>query len=123
MADEQHLDVLLRGAAEWNRWRQDNPSILPDLVGVNLARARLDGVNLRDANLAHASFLKCQLADADFTNAILGGAQFHRCYLRAGVFRHITASHVSFFGSDISGGQLKESPLYSAHFARAILSC
>jgi len=31
MAVPEHLDVLKLGTAEWNRWRKQNASIVPDL--------------------------------------------------------------------------------------------
>lgn len=121
MADELHRGILLQGSEAWNRWRNDNPSIFPDLTGINVGRGRFDGVNLRDANLAGAFFGKCQLANADFTNAVLGSARFHRCSLQRALFKEVSASHVSFFGSDMTEGQFDGSTFWFAELDGAIL--
>ena len=31
MANEQHLGILKQGVDVWNRWREENPAIIPDL--------------------------------------------------------------------------------------------
>ncbi len=41
MANEEHLKILKQGVEVWNKWRQENPEIEPDLVGADLI-----GVNL-----------------------------------------------------------------------------
>jgi uncharacterized protein YjbI with pentapeptide repeats len=61
MANQQHLNILRQGTETWNRWREENPQIKPDLrrivlsgtdlSGANLSRATLTGVNLDAADL------------------------------------------------------------------------
>ena len=57
MANEEHVALLKQGAEIWNKWREANHEIFPDLVGadlqaVDLAGANLDGAHLGGANLA-----------------------------------------------------------------------
>lgn len=51
MANRQHLAMLRKGAERWNRWREENPHVIPDL-----SRATL-GLNPVKAGLAVASRL------------------------------------------------------------------
>ena len=51
MANQEHLDILKQGVDEWNKWRDENSEIRPDLSGANLAGADLDGAYLGGANL------------------------------------------------------------------------
>jgi len=51
MADESHLSVLKQGIEVWNQWREQNPSVIPDLSGAELYRANLSEANLIEANL------------------------------------------------------------------------
>ncbi len=44
MASEEHLSILGKGVEEWNRWREENQEVRPDL-----REANLDGENLRGA--------------------------------------------------------------------------
>jgi hypothetical protein len=36
MADEHHLEILMRGVASWNQWREENPDVTPDLSDVSI---------------------------------------------------------------------------------------
>jgi len=31
MADEEHVALLEQGVEVWNKWREENPGIVPDL--------------------------------------------------------------------------------------------
>ena len=69
MASEEHLEILRKGIAAWNEWREANLDVRPDLADANLDGANLDGANLTDATLTGAN-----LDDATLTGANLDGA-------------------------------------------------
>ena len=54
MANPEHLKILKQGVDAWNKWRVENPGIIPDLEGANLGQADLGGADLRIANLRGA---------------------------------------------------------------------
>ena len=54
MANDEHVAMLKKGVAAWNAWRDENPSILPDLSEADLSGAILRGANLREADLREA---------------------------------------------------------------------
>jgi pentapeptide repeat protein len=56
MANPEHFEILKGGSSAWNRWRAENPSILPDLEGAHLREGRLSGANLARADLRLAYF-------------------------------------------------------------------
>jgi len=43
MANDEHVAMLKKGVAAWNAWRDENPSILPDLSEADLSGAILRG--------------------------------------------------------------------------------
>ena len=43
MADPEHVEVVMRGAAAIAEWRQENPGVVLDLSGARLAVADLAG--------------------------------------------------------------------------------
>jgi hypothetical protein len=51
MADEQDLALLSQGVDAWNRWREENPELDPDLCEAQLRGAELSGANLGQADL------------------------------------------------------------------------
>ena len=44
--NQEHLDILSQGVDEWNKWRDENSEIRPDLVLADLSGADLRGANL-----------------------------------------------------------------------------
>ena len=49
---QNHLDVLKLGVEAWNRWREENPEIRPDLTQADLREANLGLANLRGRTFA-----------------------------------------------------------------------
>jgi Ion channel/Pentapeptide repeats (8 copies) len=93
MANQHHIEMLKKGVAEWNRWRQRFPTAVPDLSNLdvylinvdlaggnfreaNFARSRLRGVNFTQASLYDATLAEAQLIDAKVFGADLRGADF-----------------------------------------------
>jgi len=122
MANEEHLKILRQGVEVWNKWREENPDIQPDLSQADLFEAELSGVYLREAalywadlsgaNLARANFSGANLARADLVWADLTGANL------AGA--DLTGANLS--GANLSGANLNWVHLWRADLWRADLS-
>ncbi len=136
MANQEHVNLLKQGVAQWNTWRKQqqiqlDPSdagllgaILSradlrdatlsgdDLSGADLSFADLSRANLRDANLRDAI-----LSDADLRDAILSHADMSRCILR-----HADMSRATLSRADLSRADLGGSILIDAELSGAILS-
>ena len=68
MATQERLDILRQGVPVWNEWREENPSISPNLRGADLYGANLHGADLSGANLSGAKLHGADLygANIDF---------------------------------------------------------
>ena len=64
MANPEHLKILKQGVEVWNKWREENPQIKPDLVNANLGGVNLSNADLSYANLVIANFKKAELSGA-----------------------------------------------------------
>jgi uncharacterized protein YjbI with pentapeptide repeats len=81
MSESKYFKFLKQKAEFWNKWREENPDIKPDLTkyplrgenlcGVNLSGARLKEVNLKDINLSVADVRR-----ANHTEGNLIGTDF-----------------------------------------------
>ena len=73
MANKKHLETLLNpdDVAAWNKWRDENPDIEPDLNRADLHEANLSGANLSGADLHEANFNAANLNRADLQSATL----------------------------------------------------
>lgn len=61
MANEEHLEILKHGVERWNRWREENPDILPNLSGLAAGPINLTGANLWKVNFFVANLTKINL--------------------------------------------------------------
>jgi len=73
MANRDHLEILNQGVETWNKWREENPTIIPNLEGACLREASLWKVNLKKADLREADLWEADLRQADLRQANLCG--------------------------------------------------
>jgi hypothetical protein len=60
---------LKKGVEKWNRWRKENPDVVPDLVKADLREANLRGADLIGAYLYGANLLLANLMETNFTSS------------------------------------------------------
>jgi len=116
MDDETHVEILKQGIECWNRWRRENPSIVP-----NLAKARLPYLSASCANFSHANLTKAVLSEADLRGANLRGSNLRRATLIKAVLAHASLADADltearlrwadFSGADLAGAQLRGADL------------
>jgi len=151
MANSEHLEKL-KEPEIWNRWREQNRELEPDLGGANLRNVDLTGANLSGACLSKADLRNAKLTGANLSGAHLGradlsGANLSQANLslshlgRADLFRatlietNLSSAHLSksdlreanlreanLEGTDLSGADLKKADLGKADLSRAYLS-
>jgi uncharacterized protein YjbI with pentapeptide repeats len=76
MANADHVAQLMKGVTAWNAWRDENPTIVPDLSGAKLSGANLSGAALTGANLSGAA-----LGWTNLSGAALFGANLSEAHL------------------------------------------
>jgi uncharacterized protein YjbI with pentapeptide repeats len=132
MANEEHLEILKKGVEAWNRWRQRNPEVVPDLRGAkliaadfhgahleyaafgwaNLERANLSGADLSKADLHDAGLVMADLRDANLSAARLAGANLRwtnlaRTNLRRADFRVVDLYDVDLSEASVEGLKMR----------------
>ncbi len=147
--NKRHLGILKKGRRSWNKWRERNPGVIPQLSGIDLFPEELrdlEGYNLDYANLAgvkgtvvsfrHASLFKANLEkakfkettfdEADLTEANLRGitlsdTSFKRTNLRNANLQEAEISFSNFIEANLKGAELHQAYLSLSNFQRAIL--
>ncbi len=77
MANSEHIRILREDGVEvWNKWRVQNPDIIPQLddaefFGANLKAALLFKANFKAAVLSKANLCRADLSEADLSRAYL----------------------------------------------------
>jgi len=123
MADPKQLTILKKeGVGAWNRWREQDPKVEPDLSGANFAektwsRAQLAGANLSRADLSCANLSRAWLPDANLSRADLPGANLSDAYLP-----NANLSEANLSGANLRGAVLSDANLSGANLSEANLS-
>jgi uncharacterized protein YjbI with pentapeptide repeats len=126
MANTEHLEILKQGVDVWNRWREDNPDIIPDLNNADLRGFKLDGADLRRANLREAklcgmTFSKTIFSWADLSGADVSKANFSGADLWMTDFIGANLVGANLSGVDLQGVQFTNADLRKANFCEASL--
>ncbi|MFT6754535.1 MAG: hypothetical protein ACJA2O_004743 [Candidatus Azotimanducaceae bacterium] len=93
LSSSSHVEILKQGAVVWNKWRDDNPQIKPNLSDFDFSQgfeecfmgiAELDGYNFGDmsfnrVNMRNATFTNCFFAHCKFGFSDLCYAYFCNC--------------------------------------------
>lgn len=98
MANHRHLNLINRGVSIWNKWRNENPDLKPNLSGADLSSRDLSRVKFYNVNLRGANLSRTNLFDADLTYANLIGAD-----LRLSSLVHTTLKGANITGCKIYG--------------------
>jgi hypothetical protein len=108
MANDEHVASLKQGVAAWNKWRDANPDIKPDLRRADLRQANLSGAKLSQAELGGA-----ELTRSNLSRAKLGGA-----YLRGTCLFEADLTEADLSGADLSRAALVHADLTDADLTR-----
>ena len=132
MANPDHLAILDQGVKIWNKWREENSSVEPDLseadlkervlyvkdegVGINLQGADLQSTNLENANLENANLKNAKLLSANLRNTDLFVANLENANLLA-----INLESANLLASNLKNANLKNANLFVADLKNANL--
>jgi uncharacterized protein YjbI with pentapeptide repeats len=131
MANEGHVALIKQGVKVWNKWREENPDIMPDLnsailsdanlIGVDLSNVDLNGAHFISTNLRYASFRFANLDCANLRNASLKGTNFRRASLKGANLSYANLECATLLGASLKGANLHRAILKGANLERALL--
>jgi uncharacterized protein YjbI with pentapeptide repeats len=137
MANPEHVEILRQGVGVWNKWINNNPTIIPDLThaelsGADLSNAFLEGANLSGAilikaDLSKALLRKANLSAANLSEANLSGANLFKADFSLTTFDRNNVTFKILYttilsGANLSGAILNEACIYRAYLPKANLS-
>ena len=126
MANEEHLAILKKGVKEWNKWREENPVIRPDLRRAHLEKRDLRGINFHNAILDRIYLNSANLSENDLSSASLGcskliNADLSYANLKRTYFGEADLNNSNFKRADLYRADLKNANLSSANLQEAYL--
>jgi len=122
--DSEHIELLHRGPRFWNAWRAENPSIVPNLIGIALSIGdrQIGRISGGPINLAHARLRHAFLRFATLTGANLEGADLADTDLRESRLEGANLAGADLSDADLAGADLAEANLTGANLCGANLS-
>jgi hypothetical protein len=147
MANPEHLAILNKGILAWNKWRDQNRDVLPDLSSaelsdmnfcedsapnaptpiranfqeVNLFRAKLYNSTAFGANFSFADLREANLCDSLLNSVVLAGANCEGTHLQGADLRNSLLLGVNFARADFWHANLTGALLSDADFHEASL--
>ncbi|MTJ47590.1 pentapeptide repeat-containing protein [Dolichospermum sp. UHCC 0259] len=121
MANPEHLAILKQGKEIWNKWRNENLDVIPDLSDAFLYRADLSEANLYRSNLYRAELSETDLSSANLSEANLGRADLRGTDLRGADLRGADLSRADLSRADLSEADLSSANLIEANLREANL--
>jgi hypothetical protein len=119
MANAKHLAKLKTGVRTWNRWRERNPGLRPNLEGVGIydllaGKNRLLFGDDPRKSLASINFSFASLSGVDFSGIALTGADLRESFLLNARFINADLHRANLRGSHLVGADLRTADLRSA---------
>jgi len=116
MPNQKHFEIIKQGVEEWNKWRDENPEIEPDLSDVDLRDWKLNNANLSDTDLRRSNLRNTDFRGANLVRADLRAANINKAGFNLAKMREANFSEAYIRESDLSEADLKR-----AYFIRADL--
>jgi len=126
MANPEHLKILKQGVEAWNKWREENPCIQPDLSKANLKWADLSGADLseadlRKANISDAILCEVNLKRANLISADISGTDLSGSDLRNAQLIGVKAIRTKLIAANLTATNLTRSFLRVADLFGALM--
>jgi hypothetical protein len=122
MANPEQVAILKQGVEVWNRWREENPGVKPDLQHANFFEANLRGANLSNVDLYAAILWHANLTEANLHGAHLFGTELYDTTLQGATITFANLREADVRGSDLANADLSNSNLRGASLEEAQLT-
>ncbi len=133
---KMYIDLIRKGSIVWNDWRKSNPSVIPDLTGIDLegnilnnfnfqevklSRAKMNSTNLFGSCLCGAILKKADLRKADLGKTDLSGADLTDTRMQYTNLIHSDLSDSNLSGSNLSWANLRSTNLRGTNLSQTRL--
>jgi hypothetical protein len=114
MANPEHLKILEQGVEAWNKWRKENPRIVPCLGHAVLVQLNLCRADLRDADLYGARVCEADLSGADLGKAYLYNADIWSANAEKANLEHADLRFCDLNRTNLTGAILTGAKFYGS---------
>ena len=108
MANPEHVKILKQGVEVWNRWREENPDLKPNLLEADLSSMKLKHINLSNSNCLKSNFHRASLIEGNLQGANLGNASMVEVSLVRANLQSANLRRADFLLSDLTATNLRD---------------
>lgn len=119
MATKEHVAILNLGIEAWNKWREENPVINPDLTLLDLNRSIINKAN---SQKSIERFKNLDLGRINFSNTILNNAFLSDVSLDRANLSQASVTGANLIGTNLTSGILRGTDFSRANLTRANLT-
>ncbi len=120
MANPEHLKILKQGVEVWNKWREDNPEVRPDLSEADLdvweipslINANLELANFEKTNLSWSILMGSNLQKANLNGSLLVGANLSHANLSEATLLNANLSTSILVGTNFTNAKIQNTRIY-----------
>ena len=121
MANQEHVEIVKRGAKAIHEWQDANPDTLLDLSRADLSKTYLSNANLSQANLLGADLSNANLSNADLSFSNLSEANLTYANLSKACLLMANLNHADLSYASSSNAGFEYAKLNGANLSNAIL--
>lgn len=122
MANQEHVKNIKQGVEHWNKWRAENPDIVPDLAWANLVGIDLAGANFENANMKLAFCRGGNLEGVNFRNATLYGINLEESNSKGADMEGASLEGAHLRKADLTQSNLRNTNMKLANLQDSILT-
>lgn len=116
MANQEHVKIIKQGVEVWNKWREENIFIVPDLSTPYLVSPGIGKMSEPDTETAKAGLSGMNLSGVNFGGANLSGTNFNRAILSGA---NLVGARMDY--TDLIEAKLMKAQLGGVDFTGAVL--
>lgn len=116
MANPEHLKILMQGVEAWNKWRQENANIKPELRNADLSK-----LNFANADFELSDFREANLSGCDLRGSVLGNALLREANLSKANIEGVYLGQANLRKANLTGANLKKCVLTGSYLLEAML--
>lgn len=123
MADSEHVEIFKNGATFWNKWRDSNPNIRPDLSDIDFEsdihtyKSRYDMPEFENYDLSNTNLSRITARNSFFINCFLAGSDINFSDLCFSFFQNC-----SFEDANLAVSKIGSAEFHGCNFTNADLS-
>jgi len=122
VANPEHVEILKQGVEVWNKWREENPEIIPNLMRANLSKMELCGINLNEAYLVQAFLERTNFENAQLVSAVIKEADIRGAKLQKANLEKANLSRANLKYAQLCDARIAEASLVFANMSKTDLT-